>query len=110
MIKRPLNPRFSAAVREGRKFTTIRDNPWPVGVPIMFYNWSGTAYRSQQIDVCPVIVLGFWPIQITRMKDGVMRYDFGMENSKPLHETEGFESREKLDDWFRQLVESGSGR
>ena len=73
----------------------------------MFYNWSGTAYRSQQIDVCPVIVLGFWPIQITRMKDGVMRYDFGMENSKPLHETEGFESREKLDDWFRQLVKPG---
>ena len=67
MIKRPLNPRFSDAVREGRKFTTIRADLWPVGVPIMLYNWSGAAYRSKQIDVAAIIVQGFWLIEITRM-------------------------------------------
>lgn len=107
MLKRPLNSRFSDAVREGRKFTTIRDKAWPVGVPIMLYNWSGAAYRSKQINVAPVIVQGFWPIEITQLADGSMRYDHGMENKKPLHETEGFESRDEMDSWFRPLVEPG---
>lgn len=40
MIKRPLDKRFNAAVLTGKKFTTIRGKPWPVGVPIMLYNWS----------------------------------------------------------------------
>jgi hypothetical protein len=107
MIKRPLHPRFSEAVREGRKFTTIRDKPWPVGKPIMLYNWSGKPYRSPQNNVAPIIVLGFWTIQIAQLEDGTMRYAYGMENAKPLHETEGFESREELDEWFRPLVKPG---
>jgi len=52
MIKRPINARFSEAVREGRKFTTIRSKPWPVWKEIMLYNWSAAAYRSPQVDVC----------------------------------------------------------
>lgn len=107
MIKRPLNPRFNRAIIEGRKFTTIRDHPWPVGVPIMLYNWSGVAYRSKQIDVAAITVSGYWPIQITQMQDGRMRYAYGMEKNKPLHETEGFDSRAALDDWFRPLVKPG---
>jgi hypothetical protein len=107
MIKRPLNSRFSAAVREGRKFTTIREKPWPVGTPIMLYNWSGLAYRSPQIDVAAIVVMGFWTIQIAHIEGGAMRYAYGMENVKPLHETEGFTSREELDDWFRPLVKPG---
>ena len=60
MIKRPLDPKFSDAVREGRKVTTIREKPWPVGKPIMLYNWSGIPYRSKHIDVASVKVSGFW--------------------------------------------------
>ena len=107
MIKRPLDPRFSKAVLDGVKFTTIRDKPWPVGVPIMLYNWSGKAYRSKQIDVAEIKVSGYWPIKITRCKDGSMRYEYGMLNSNPLHVTEGFASRSELDNWFRPLVKPG---
>jgi hypothetical protein len=107
MIKRPLNPRFTAAVLDGRKFTTIREKPWPVGVPIMLYNWSGKAYRSPQINVAAVKVMGYWPIHIEHQKDGEMLYNVGMENAKPLHEMEGFESREAMDDWFRSVVKPG---
>jgi hypothetical protein len=107
MIKRPLRSRFSDAVRDGRKITTIRDNPWPIGKPIMLYNWTGAAYRSKQIDVAPVIVRGFWPIEISHLEDGTMLYAHGMENAKPLHETEGFESQVEMDAWFRQLVKPG---
>lgn len=28
-------------------------------------------------------------------------------NGIPLHESEGFESREEMDDWFRRLVKPG---
>lgn len=107
MLKRPLNSRFTPAVLDGRKFTTIRQKPWPVGDPIMLYNWSGAAYRSKQADVAPVIVKGFWPITIAQTEDGEMRYAYGMENEKPLWETEGFESREAMDEWFRAVVRPG---
>ena len=108
MIKRPLNPQFSSAVLEGRKFTTIRKNPWPVGVPIMLYNWSGAAYRSKQVDVAPITVMGFWTIKIAHLaSDGAMRYAYGMENEKPLYQTEGFGSGDEMDEWFRRLVKPG---
>lgn len=107
MIKRPLDPRFSEAVKEGRKLTTIRENPWPVGKPIMLYNWSGKPYRSKHVDVSPVKVSGFWTIRITRNDDDSMSYECGMENAKPIHETEGFDSVEAMDAWFRPLVKPG---
>ena len=106
MIKRPLNPRFNRPVLDGLKFTTIRDEPWPVGVPIMLYNWSGAAYRSKQTDVAAIIVQGYWPIWISHRPGGKMLYKYGMEKSKPLHETEGFPSAAELDAWFRPLVPS----
>lgn len=104
MLKRPLNPRFTAAVREGRKITTIRDSLWPIGTEIMLYNWTGAAYRSKQADVAVVKVQGYWPIEITHFAGGHMRYDCGMESGKFLYETEGFATREELDEWFRPLV------
>jgi len=107
MIKRPLNSRFTQAVLEGRKFTTIREKPWPVGKPIMLYNWSGKAYRSKQIDVAPIMVMGFWTIRIAQLEDGIMRYAYGMENDKPLWQTEGFDSVRELDGWFRPMVKPG---
>lgn len=107
MIKRPLNPRFREAVLADGKTTTIRDKPWPVGVPIMLYSWSGAPYRSKQIDVAPVIVKGFWTIRITHLEDGGMLYAYGRVNAQPLHETEGFASRAEMDEWFRPLVKPG---
>lgn len=107
MIKRPLNSRFSDAVLKGRKTTTIRDNPWPVGVPIMLYNWSGAAYRSKQIDVAPIVVKSVELIHITRRFDGDMIYSYGPMRDGRIHETEGFESRAEMDEWFRALVKPG---
>lgn len=107
MIKRPLHTRFREPVLADQKTTTIRDKAWPVGVPIMLYNWSGAAYRSKQIDVCPVIVRGFWTIRITHREDGGMIYAYGRVNETPLHETEGFASRAEMDAWFRPLVKRG---
>ena len=107
MIKRPSNARFKTPVLTGVKTTTIRDKPWPVGVPIMLYHWSGAAYRSPQIDVAPVVVREVRVIRITHRDDGGMLYAYGQQNERRLHETEGFASREDLDAWFSPLVKRG---
>lgn len=107
MIKRPLHPRFSQAVLEERKFTTIREKPWPIGVPIMLFNWAGKAYRSKHLNITAVIASGFWTIHIEHGADGTMHYTYGMEHKQPLHQTEGFESQADMDDWFRKLVPPG---
>ena len=107
MIKRPINHRFHGAVLADRKTTTIRDKPWPVGVPIMLYAWSGAAYRSKQLDITPVVVKGFWTIRITHRADGGMIYAYGRVNETPLHETEGFATSAEMDEWFRPLVKRG---
>lgn len=102
MIKRPLNVRFRNPVLTGVKTSTIRNKPWPVGVPIMLYNWSVAAYRSPQLDVAPVIVRETRAIRITHREDGDMIYAYGQPQERLLHETEGFASRAELD--------AGSGR
>lgn len=107
MIKRPLHPRFRDPVLRDEKTTTIRDKPWPTGVPIMLYNWAGAPYRSKQIDVAPIKVIGYWTIYITRREDDMMLYHFGRVSTLPLHETEGFADRGEMDDWFRPLVKPG---
>ena len=107
MMKRPLSPQFREPVLAGKKTTTIRDNPWPVGVPIMLYNWSGAAYRSKQIDVAAVIVEQAHEIRITHRDDGGMVFAFAERGERRIHETEGFASRAELDAWFRPLVPRG---
>lgn len=107
MTKRPLHPRFREQVLAGKKTTTIRDNAWPVGVPIMLYQWSGAAYRSKQIDVAPVIVEQAHEIRITHREDGGMVFAFAERGEQRIHETEGFASRAELDAWFRPLVRRG---
>lgn len=92
----------------GRKTTTIRDNAWPVGVPIMLYNWSGEPYRSKHHDVAAIVVTGFWTIRIAHRVDGVMGYDCGKESGPELHVTEGFASQEDMDAWFRAKVKPGT--
>jgi hypothetical protein len=110
MIKRPLNARFKSLVLTGVKTSTIRDTPWPAGVPIMLYHWSAAAYRSPQIDIAPVIVREVRIIRITHRDDGGMLYAYGRQNgpeARLLHETEGFSTRADLDAWFRPLVKRG---
>lgn len=108
MIKRPINTRFRELVLRGEKTTTIRDKAWPVGKLIMLYSWSGEPYRSKQIDLCPVVVVGFWTIRITHLnRGGVMVYQCGKESGPALHKSEGFASREEMDEWFRPLVKVG---
>lgn len=107
MIKRPLDVRFREAVLAGHKRTTIRDNAWPVGVPIMLYSWEGKAYRSKQAEVAPVVVSEVRPIKITHREDGVMVYAYGDPGKRLLHELEGFASSEEMDAWFRPLVAPG---
>jgi len=107
MIKRPLNPMFSAAVLEGIKTTTIRDKAWPIGKTIMLYNWSDEAYRSRQVDVAVVIVTKVLPIEIHHRSDGGMFYACDFSGARLLHETEGFGSRAEMDVWFRQAIKPG---
>ena len=108
MIKRPLNPQFSAAVLEGRKFTTIREKPWPVGVPIMLYNWSGAAYRSKQIDVAAIIVEEVQPIEIDMPEFGEPAYyPRKLDCGCPLWISEGFDSQDSMDSWFYKVVKTG---
>lgn len=107
MIKRPLHPMFSDAVKSGAKTTTIRRKWWPIGVPIMLYNWTGAAYRSPQANVAEVMVNATRPIKITHREDGGMIYAYGNPGERLLHETEGFPSRSAMDDWFRQRVAPG---
>ncbi len=107
MIKRPISSQFRDPVMQGIKTTTIRDKPWPIGVPIMLYSWIGTPYRSKQSDLTEIIVTGYWTICITQRIDGTMRYTCGREKSQPIWQTEGFSSQQEMDDWFRPLIESG---
>jgi hypothetical protein len=108
MIKRAINQRFNEAVLERRKITTIRDKVWPTNFPIMLFNWAGKPYRSKHVDLCPITVTGFWPIEIVHREDGEMIYRHGLWIfGKHLHETEGFTSKEDMDNWFRPLVKPG---
>jgi hypothetical protein len=113
MIKRPLNPQFNTAVLEGRKFTTIREKPWPVGVPIMLYNWSGAAYRSPQVNVAAVIVEETGIVHITHREGGGIIYfgfihqNFHRAEGTNLYKSEGFSSAAEMADWFRPLIKPG---
>lgn len=107
MIKRPLNAKFSNAAREDWKITTIRDKAWPVGKPVMLYNWEGAAYRSSQLDVCSVEVIQTWPITISRDALGMMYYETTAKLPRPLWSCEGFESQEDMDAWFSAKMKPG---
>ena len=107
MIKRSVNVRFRQAVLDGIKKSTIRDNPWPEGKPIMLYHWSGKPYRSKHVDICAVVVHAVVPITIQRAEDDAMLYSY-LHLSYQLWSVEGFASREDMDAWFRPLVRPGS--
>lgn len=110
MTKRPLDSRFSDLVKSGSKTTTIRRKAWPVGKPVMLFNWTGKAYRTKQQDVAAVMVTDARPIKVTHREDGGMIYAYGQPGQRLLHETEGFPSRSAMDEWFRPLVPPGDTR
>ncbi len=107
MIKRPLNPQFNAAVLEGRKFTTIREKPWPIWFPIMLYNWSGLPYRSKQIDVAAVEVEEVLELVVTHDAYGGIVFCRDHIDGIPIHQTEGFDDAGQMQDWFRKVVPVG---
>lgn len=107
MIRRSINARFEQPVLAGIKTTTIRENPWPVSVPIQIFRWSGIPYRSKQINVAVIEVNEVTAVKITHKPDGDMLYAYGTPNAHLLHETEGFTSRADMDAWFRPLVKPG---
>jgi hypothetical protein len=106
MLKRPINSRFNQAVLDGRKFTTIREKPWPTWKEIMLYNWTGAAYRSKQVDVAAVLVESESEILITNC-NGQMVYQPDSVDGIPIYQTEGFDTMTEMDCWFEKLVEPG---
>lgn len=111
MIKRPLSNRFNDQVVAGIKVTTIRDKPWSIGAPVMFYNWSGLPYRSKQIDVCAVMVEDAVPIRIGRVEGDVGMMCYHPERwvcpGRQLWNCEGFFSQKDMDEWFRPKFKPG---
>ena len=129
MLKRPVNSRFNDRIRASIKITTIREKPWPVGKPIMLYNWSGKAYHSPQVNLVAVEVFHTKPITITKAADGAMSYSPNVvlplpstltgnemvdpiERSTirpiPLWQCEGFDSQDDMDAWFRAVLKPGT--
>jgi hypothetical protein len=107
MIKRPLNPRFETAVLEGRKFTTIRKNPWPCWKPIMLYRWSGAAYRSPQINIAAIQVEETLEMLVTHDRDGGIVFGRDKIDGIPIHKTEGFANAGEMREWFAKVVPVG---
>jgi len=118
MLKRPVNSRFNDRIRAGIKITTIREKPWPVGKPIMLYNWSGKPYGSPQRDVCAVEVVFTCPINIIPTDKGVsywlegndlvsLHETFDPTINTPLWQCEGFDSQDDMDAWFRAVLKPG---
>lgn len=108
MLKRPIDPRFNAAVLSGSKITTIRNSYWPCDTPIMLYNWEGKPYASKHLDVAAVIVRFVRPITITHPPGGMLHYEYGHYlHGRFLWDHEGFPTRHAMDAWFRPLVKPG---
>jgi hypothetical protein len=111
VIKRPLSDQFHQKVLDGIKVSTIRPNPWPVNVPIQLFRWEGLPYRSKHVNGPAVIVCNVDPITIASDAAGAISYHLAGDSLRhaitDLHLIEGFDSQEKMDDWFCRLVKPG---
>lgn len=110
MIKRQMDKRWERLVREGVKDITIRDDLWPVGVPIQLFYWAGKKGRSERKDFARVMVRGYWTISILKDQLGNVRYVCGMESERPIYQREGFGSQEEMDNTFRKGMRCGGVR
>jgi hypothetical protein len=108
MIKRPLAEQFHQKVMDGIKVSTIRPNPWPLCVPIQLFRWEDKPYRSKHVNGPAVIARSANRIMIANDATGAIGYHLaGDDLCHPitdLYVIEGFDSQEKMDDWFRRLV------
>ncbi len=111
MIKRPLAEQFHRKVLDGIKISTIRPNPWPVGVPIQLFRWEGLPYQSKHVNGPAVIARSADPITIASDEVGAISYYLVGDDLRhaitDLHVIEGFDSQEDMDTWFRRLVKPG---
>jgi hypothetical protein len=111
VIKRPLSDQFHQKVLDGIKVSTIRPNPWPVNVPIQLFRWEGLPYRSKHVNGPAVIARSADRIMIASDAAGVISYHLAGDDLRhaitDLYVIEGFDSQEKMDDWFRRLVKPG---
>lgn len=95
--------RFRQPILEEVKFTTIREKPWPIGVPIMAYEWLGTPYRSKQAEICPVIAEKTTLIEIwTCVKGEAITFTPAkkIHGDVPLWKCEGFHDEREMKDHF----------
>lgn len=106
MLKRPLNSRFAHKVLAGVKVCTIRDNPWPLGVPLMLYQWSGAPYRSKHRDLAVVKVHTIEQITISHLASGIV-ISGAIHLSTPLWKREGFDNPAEMDAWFSAKIPKG---
>ena len=111
MIKRPLAEQFHQKVWDLIKISTIRPSPWPVNVPIQLFRWEGLPYRSKHVNGPAVIARSADPITIASDAAGAISYHLACDDLRhaitDLYVIEGFDSQEKMDDWFRRLVKPG---
>jgi hypothetical protein len=108
MIRRSFNPRFRNPIWQGIKTTTIRDTAWPIGKPIMAFEWTGKPYRSKQSDIASIIVTAATPIDISlgEFSDCVTFSEI-MGLGRPLWQCEGFNGPLDMNDWFLPKMKSG---
>ena len=110
MHRRSFHPRFRDPILQGIKTTTIRDKPWPIGVPIMAFSWTGKPYRSKQQDIAAVVVEATETVRLTRNALGNIMTTPCVPRlceSSQLWECEGFDSFDAFCDWFRPLIKPG---
>jgi hypothetical protein len=77
--------------------------------PIMLYSWTGKPYaaKSKHNDLTAVVVTKTSPITIYKGPDGAMIYYVHSDSfrlTRQLWETEGFECRAAMDEWFSQAL------
>ena len=111
MIRRPLNSRFADKVRAGIKTTTMRDTAWPLGVPIMLYEWTGRPYASKQREIVAVVADWRTPVSISCVHGGDLLFSHEvlshLLDGRPLWACEGFESQDEMEAWFRPMTKPG---
>lgn len=106
MIRRSFNIRFRETILKEIKTTTIRNNPWPIGKPIMAFNWVAVPYKSKQADISPIIVTETASIHIQNTGDRMIYRPCPLFVTR-LWYSEGFLMPSEMDEWFSNLVKPG---
>jgi len=74
----------------------------------MLYRWEGKPYRSKHLDVAEIEVEELLEIRVSHEPDGgPVIFSRETIDGQPLWQTEGFEDRGQLEDWFSREIEPG---